>query len=76
MDRAPRRDGGGLVRIRNPCSPGRAVEVYGISDPESVVKVGEYDGELEPAVHMKAYRNYGLVRTYNGFKVYRVAPLP
>jgi hypothetical protein len=57
------------------CPRGTEVEVYDISDPAAVQPVGAYDGEQDPVVHLKPYGRYGLVRAYDGFKVYQVAPL-
>ena len=57
------------------CPPGTQVEVYDISDPAAAALVDTYSEDQQPAVHMKTYRDYALVRTDNGFTVYRAVPL-
>ncbi|MFC1482533.1 LVIVD repeat-containing protein, partial [Myxococcota bacterium] len=56
------------------CPRGTQVEVYDISDPSDVAKVAEYDGEQNPVVHLRPYRSYGLVRSYDGFAIYQLEP--
>lgn len=57
------------------CPRGTWAEVFDVTDPESVEKVGEYDGYLYPVVHIRNHGRYVLVRTYEGFEVYEVQPL-
>ncbi len=56
------------------CPPGTQVEVYDISDPAAAWLVDTYSEDQQPAVHMKTYRDYALVRTDSGFTVYRAVP--
>jgi len=58
------------------CPRGTQVEVYDMSDPAAASLVGTYDGTQDPAVHLKTHRDYGVLRTYDGFKVYRLEALP
>ena len=60
----------------NHCPPGTDVEVFDVSESTDVYKIGEYDGMEHPAVHMKMVHNFGLLRTFDGFKVYRFDPVP
>ena len=56
------------------CPRGMQVEVYDVSDPAAVTFVDTYDGEEHPAVHLRAYGRYALVRQHSGFRVYEVVP--
>ena len=58
------------------CPRGTRVEVFDVTDPAAAVKVAQYDGDQDPFVHIKPYGDYGLVRTYDGFKVYQLAVIP
>jgi hypothetical protein len=58
------------------CRPGDVVEVFDISAPDAPALSGSYDAQATPAAHWVPYRQFGLVRTSDGFKVYRAEAVP
>lgn len=58
------------------CPRGTAVEVFDVSEPTAAVRLGGYDGQAYPAVHLVSYGGYALVRAPDGFTIYQAVPVP
>jgi hypothetical protein len=57
------------------CPRGTEVEVFDVSDPAAAVRLGGYDGQAYPAVHLVSYGAHALVRAPDGFTIYQAVPV-